>query len=382
MKITVIGWYGTETIGDRAILLGIIAELNDVYPNFELNLGSLYPFFTERSLSEDYDLIKEFIGRDINITMFNSRNTKELDVAVKNCDMLVMGGGPLMHIHTLFMVEYAFKMAKKWKKKSMIFGCGVGPIHKKMHQKSMLKIFDYASAIVLRDSLSFETYQNLRQKFKHKGKKQIGIALDPAVRCLLDFKERSYMAEKEEPYIAVNYRRFPGEYADKELGPKVHNKLVKHLEKIANDQPETEILLVPMHYFHIGNDDRAYLNEFVLNSELKNVEVQNEVLSLFKTMLNFNFAKVNIGMRFHSVVFQTILAGNNFVLDYTEPKIGKIAGFLTDINAWDFYKNRYLNLQESGQELAFDNKDKTFEVDKQLLSSKLSIYNETLQSLN
>jgi polysaccharide pyruvyl transferase WcaK-like protein len=53
MNITIIGWYGTETVGDRGILAGIldiinISEVDNIF------LGSLYPFFTERTLSEDY----------------------------------------------------------------------------------------------------------------------------------------------------------------------------------------------------------------------------------------------------------------------------------------------------------------------------------------
>ena len=44
MKITIIGWYGTETIGDRAILAGLISIFNQAYDEFEVKLGSLNPF--------------------------------------------------------------------------------------------------------------------------------------------------------------------------------------------------------------------------------------------------------------------------------------------------------------------------------------------------
>ena len=51
-------------------------------------------------------------------------------------------------------------------------------------------------------------------------------------------------------------------------------------------------------------------------------------------------------MRYHSVVFQTILSGNNYVLDYTEPNKGKIFGFLKEIDEMNFYEKRYISLQD------------------------------------
>lgn len=44
-KICILGWYGTETIGDRAILDGIFILLDKVFCEYELYLGSLNPFF-------------------------------------------------------------------------------------------------------------------------------------------------------------------------------------------------------------------------------------------------------------------------------------------------------------------------------------------------
>ncbi len=78
MKITIIGWYGTETIGDRAILAGLISFFDKSYVNFEIKLGSLYPFFSERTINEDYSFYKEIIRKDIKIDLFNSKDSKEL----------------------------------------------------------------------------------------------------------------------------------------------------------------------------------------------------------------------------------------------------------------------------------------------------------------
>ena len=50
-------------------------------------------------------------------------------------------------------------------------------------------------------------------------------------------------------------------------------------------------------------------------------------------------------MRYHSVFMQTILNGNNFILDYTDTKSGKISGFIKFIKAESFYSNRTVQLQ-------------------------------------
>ena len=47
-------------------------------------------------------------------------------------------------------------------------------------------------------------------------------------------------------------------------------------------------------------------------------------------METYSDAYFNIGMRFHSVVLQTISREKNYVLDSTEPKKGKTYGFLSD----------------------------------------------------
>jgi polysaccharide pyruvyl transferase WcaK-like protein len=97
-KITIIGWYGTETIGDRAILSGIFTFFKKAFREFEVKLGSLYPFFTQRTLNEDHNFWEESCNYTFPVQLFDSKKVQELDKAIKDSDLVVMGGGPLMHI--------------------------------------------------------------------------------------------------------------------------------------------------------------------------------------------------------------------------------------------------------------------------------------------
>ncbi len=384
MKVCIIGWYGTETIGDRGILAGIISLLHKtIGSGFSINLGSLYPYYSERTVNEDSSYYKKVAGIDIPVSLFDSRVVSQLDEAIEKCDMLLVGGGPLMHINAMFMLEYAFRQAKKKRKKTMLFGCGVGPLHKKRHQKATVALVENSDSVVLRDTASVNYLQELYNKFGKKwDHSKVPSSLDPSVQCLLDFQsfqERPVQGN----YIAVNFRSYPAEYAQNKSA--VNELLFGFLRSLSEKFSDKVIRLIPMHYFHVGNDDRDFLNTLALRLNLKNVQVQNANLTLEQTMEVFQNAFLNVGMRFHSVVFQTVLNGKNIVLDYTEPQKGKISGFLHDVGGEEFYKNRYINLQSiSGAgEINFPDIDtnERFPFSKEAALKKLEAYGAALRYL-
>ena len=390
MKITVIGWYGTETIGDRGILAGLISFFNQSFEHFELKLGSLNPFFSERTVAEDAPFFKSITDKEIKIEIFNSKSSKQLLTAIKDSDLLVMGGGPLMDLSELYMVEYAFKKAKKSGVSTAVLGCGVGPLFSKEYRKSVLKIFLNSDLSILRDSKSKEFLEGIFKEFNEKFKEEtISVSFDPAVECTLKSNhiESSIIAVNTLPkpdYIAVNLREFPLEYSGKATGNNINTDLIKFVEELAANFPDKVIKLIPMHYFHIGGDDRIFLNYIARKLERKNIEVQNSPLTLNETISIFRGADFNVGMRFHSVVLQTIASGKNYVLDYTEPKKGKINGFLMDIDKTEFYKKRYICLQEdhiSASLIKFDEIDDKFIFSQNTVQLSLNTYVDKLKKL-
>lgn len=377
MRITIIGWYGTETIGDRAILSGILFFFNEVYRSVNVKLGSLYPFYSHRMLSDDFEIWTSRSDHDFNIELFDSQELKQLNDAITWCDLLVMGGGPLMHVSPLFMVEYAFKKAQKHKKITAILGCGIGPLFKKKFKRAVATIVDNSDILIFRDTMSIE---NLTQTFKELHlpfhKEKAIDSLCPSIKCAIEYSKDS--KPTEDSYIAINLRSFPIEYTTKKR-LSINETLKCFIENISYKYSNTEIKLIPMHYFHIGNDDRFFLNEIAYDLKLKNLVVQNTPLSLFETMAIFENAQFSIGMRFHSVLLQTILNGKNFILDYTEPQRGKISGFIKDIDKNNFYLKRYTNLQEnvpSADIIQHTNKKFIYPVD--FIDKKLQVYCQKL----
>ena len=382
MKITIIGWYGTETIGDRAILAGLLSFFQKAYADFEIHLGSLYPFFSERTINEDYKFYQEIMKQDVKITLFDSKDSKALLGAIKKSHLLVMGGGPLMDMDELFMLEYAFKKAQKMGVKTALLGAGIGPLFQKKYRKSVLEISLKSDLIILRDKRSKSNLEEIYIQFnKTFIADTVYTSFDPAVEAVLQYKNIEKCVEQK-PYIAVNLRAFPQEYNDQKSLGDIDTALKKFTLDLSLKYKEQEIRLIPMHYFHIGGDDRSFLNSIALELEQENIKVQNKPLNLKETIAIYEGASFNIGMRFHSVVLQTIVSGKNYVLDYTEPKRGKIAGFLADIDTKDFFEERYISLQEDKIDIEMiRNIDMKFLYKDDEIEKKLEVYIQNLKML-
>ena len=88
-----------------------------------------------------------------------------------------------------------------------------------------------------------------------------------------------------------------------------------------------------------------------------------------------------VGMRFHSVVLQTVLNGKNYILDYTEPQKGKIYGMLDELNIVDVYASRYTSLLDNPD---IDNliiECQRYEADFSLLDDYLNSYSRLLKTI-
>jgi polysaccharide pyruvyl transferase WcaK-like protein len=104
-----------------------------------------------------------------------------------------------------------------------------------------------------------------------------------------------------------------------------------------------------MHNFFIGGDDRIILNDIARQIDTERVSVIHTPLSLQETMSEYYNAAYCVGMRFHSILLQTVLNGKNFIVDYTNPQNGKIKGMMEKINMREAYKSRYYSLHNGDE---------------------------------
>lgn len=338
MKIMIIGWYGTETIGDRAILAGLFYLFSKSWGKLEIKLGCLETLLTERTMDEDSDFFKKCSNDQImNISLFDSRKKKDLDHAIEWADIIVVGGGPLMEINPMYMLLYAFKKAKKMHKKSIVAGCGMGPFLTERLKRCAIDIIDASDLAIFRDGKSREIYHSCSQSNSN-----IYDSIDPAVFAATCFKKQNVADDEVGSYVAINFREPPA-FEYKGLGSVDDEFFSNILLKIA-EMTNMPIRLVPMHTYWIGGDDRYILNRICRKTKLQEVSVYNKPLSLEETMRVYANSSYCVGMRFHAVLLQTFLNGNNIILDYTDPQKGKIINLLNQLRIKDAYIGRYISL--------------------------------------
>lgn len=380
VQITIIGWYGTETIGDRAILSGIVSLLSEAYQDVYIWLGSLYPIVSEHTLIDDAEFLNrcaQYRNGKMKLELFYSGNAKELRTAISKSDLLLVGGGPLMDIMQMHMLNYAFSYAKRNNIKTIICGCGWGPLNSSEFINVASDIIAKSDVVLLRDTLSVEMCRKMVKK-----KKNIEALVDPSFFALQFFMSEHKKADRENSsLISINYREIisdiQGVYSST-----LEKDLIELTQKIAENFKDNMVLLLPMHTFAIGGDDRILLNRIAGKVKMDNVFVQNIPLSLEDTMDKYFSSSLCFGMRYHAVLFQTLLNGYNFILDYTDENSGKIIGLLRQLNAEKFYTHRYVPLRKK-ETIEFDIKTELhrFSINEHFINTMRNSYVSYLSNL-
>ena len=359
LKATIIGWYGTETIGDRAILAGIIRLLSEVASEIIIDLESLYPILSERTLKDDGRFFEQCAHQSkLKINLFDSQNRQQLEHSIRHSDVTIMGGGPLMDIEQMYMVEYAFSYAKRKKKKTILLGCGYGPT-----AECANRILDLADLSIMRDTNApHATATN---------------QIDPAAFACLEFRQR-HPEENNDGYYAINIRDVKAAGGHYPTNNDLDKYLIDWIQHFVNEA-DKPIRLVPMHTFSVGCDDRIILNRIAKEIKSPKVEVLTFPPSLEETMDIYRNASLCIGMRFHAILLQTILNGNNIILDYTDPRNGKIIELMRQLDMEDFYRGRYLSVSQVHSDITLNPfKDKPYEVETARIEQFSNTYTDHL----
>jgi MoaA/NifB/PqqE/SkfB family radical SAM enzyme/polysaccharide pyruvyl transferase WcaK-like protein len=322
-RVLIVGWYGTETAGDKAILAEIIYQVQARTPDADVMLASLYPFVSQHTLRE--------LGYP-NITVVPSYGPQFWDLAA-TVDEVIMGGGPLMHLEELGLVLWAFIRAKRAGHRCRIWGCGIGPLSRgDRYRDAVREILRLADVIELRDLDSVELGRQLT------GRLDIAKTDDPAVGFVLRWKPESKRGIMQpRSYLNLYLRQWTNEYqgdlSDRafiELREEFEHQLGRGIRDLCN-QFSLRPRLLPMHHFCVGNDDRDFNRTFA-EKYLADLEpdIELQPISVHEILQSMTEGKLSICMRFHSVLFANTLGVPFVAIDYTNG--GKIAAYLRDHN--------------------------------------------------
>jgi polysaccharide pyruvyl transferase CsaB len=167
-RISIFGYYGQDNAGDEAILSAIIAGIKCVSPHSKIAAYSGKPQETKQnhniaafaffSLSLKA-IVKGTLGRN------RVRYWKSVFNFLRT-DLVIIGGGGL-YFDTQETNRWIFgyinliHMAKFFRKKVVLFGISVGPLHHQESKDAIAKAFIHADLISVRDHLSKELLSSL-----------------------------------------------------------------------------------------------------------------------------------------------------------------------------------------------------------------------------
>jgi len=331
-KVCIIGWYGTETLGDKAILGGIIDNL--------IQTGISLKNITIASLNVNYTKLTLHQMQLTDVNVIDSYKLKSSHKMIDSQDVFVFGGGPLCDIEPLVDMYTIFRESKLQGKTNIIYSCGIGPLKLKRYIKTLNKILKISDIVFFRDRYTIDKYTKVVPALKqHKNK----IFIDPAVAWIKNNYTNVNKIQKNE-YIMVCIREWPYMYADglgydeylnkKDLFEKGLAKQIMHcIDK------SLKVILFPMNVDYAGDDDREYYRYFVEKFNLEGkVEVVNWDYTPIEALSYFKYAKFVIAMRFHSVVFSVTCNTPCIPIDYHYGN-GKITGFMNEVGLNDLVIN-------------------------------------------
>lgn len=312
------GWYGTETLGDKAILGAIVESLRSVEPDTPIVLASLDPAYSQLTVAQ----MPELTGVSV-ISM------QEAASWTASARALIMGGGPLMHTDAIVLIRRLFDIARSCARNTVIAGCGVGPLDTRRHSKAVTDILASSDLTIFRDRQSAKKAADLA------GKRLGGlVANDPAFAWLNARREKVDTSVNEG--LLLGLRAFPArEYASK-LGIYAADQMRRNLDEavaqaltdVLDRNPDLQLRPVPMCTNAAGADDRFYYEDLfrLIPSVLGRVDWSllaeerspRDYLEVFRT------SRAALTMRFHSLVFALHAGLPTVAIDYTNGR-GKVA---------------------------------------------------------
>ncbi len=324
-KILVCGWYGTETLGDKAILGGIVKAITNALGEFELHLVSLELYISQMTIRQ----MPELEGCQLH-SITNALNL------IDSMDLVIFGGGPLAALKKTAEMSAIFERAVRAKIPTIAAGCGVGPLGSSYHNKAIKALLVGSSHRIYRDRKSMEIAQSLGVDTS----KDI-VAEDPALTWLKSVNPKDFSKHDNydrpaplQPKLLLGLRSFPykhakhlGRFKAEKIQLRFEEELLAGLELLLEEYPRLKILPFPMCTNHRGHDDRWFYRKLFRNkSSLKeaiDTKYLGNELSPLECVDVFKSASVALTMRFHSLVFAIGAGIPAVTIDYTLGK-GKV----------------------------------------------------------
>lgn len=313
-QVLVCGWYGTETLGDKAILAGVLAALRQGLPGAAFTIASLHPHVTQATRRQ----MPELAGTEI-------VDAERAIALATDMDLVVFGGGPLMAVAPLAEMKAIFQAARNHGVATLVAGCGVGPLGGRAHNRAIADLLNLADLRIYRDQRSRELARGL-------GIEVAGdlVAEDPAFTWLAGMRD-TLPAERPAGarVLLLGLRDFPWQAYGRHLGQaacvaakaRYETAVVAALERLVARHEDMVIRPLPMCTHHFGSDDRWFYRRLFRGRPVLQARLDPSLLGRELPPLDycraFRTADAALTMRFHSLVFALALGLPAVAIDYT-----------------------------------------------------------------
>jgi polysaccharide pyruvyl transferase WcaK-like protein len=326
-KVLITGWYGTETIGDKAILGEVLYFIKACSPDCKIAITSINDMVIKQTIKE-LDLLE---GAEI--LSIDKAHDKKI---IKGMDAIIIGGGPLMESSRMNNLLKIFIEGFRQQKPNIIFGCGIGPLNTDEIKRITKHILMLTSSGFVRDRESLALASELFPNHN------LEVACDPAFAYVRRWRNSNIDNNElqKDKFNAVglllrsNTKEFRKDLSKKNLELKNHLFTKKISEIIGHNKmpPFATVKLLYMNAPFIGGDDRGFNRKLYKNiKNIDKVEFLREYVSLNEQINNISKLRCSIAMRYHGHIF-CIALGIPFVsINYTSKK-GKISSLLKRIS--------------------------------------------------
>jgi polysaccharide pyruvyl transferase WcaK-like protein len=298
-RVLVLGWYGTETIGDMAILAGLVSEYRQSNPDVSFIVPSQYPAYTRHNVAR--------LGLEVAVPTYGD---PQLLGDLWNCDTVIIGGGPLMDIPQLNVIATLMERAHALGRRTVVEGCGVGPAHWPSTRQALQRIVKVADVVRLRDQGSARLLREIGIT------RPVEIGDDPAARWVRSTGITH--RENSDGPICVFARQLTSEYPQSTTPESASASLATFVQRLCDWYPERQVRLHAMHHFPVGGDDRVYARRLAARVDRRACSVDHVPRTPIETVNIMADAAFVVCMRFHSLVFAHAIRAPLLAIDYTD----------------------------------------------------------------
>ena len=284
-NILISGYYGFDNIGDESILRTLITILREKIPDCSLTVLSHNPASTR----EKYGV--EAVER---------MSPGAILRAVRQCDMLISGGGSLLQDVTssksIHYYLFIIRLAKLLGKKVFIYSQGIGPIDHAFNRRATARALKKADGIVVRDERSAKLLEQIGLP-----QERIVITADPVIRMKRPDRTvgREILARagiKKDGRLTVGWA-----IREKNRDSTFVREITECIRWLRENY-DAESVLIPFHY----EEDREVCSVIAERTNgaakcLSEKYLSEDMLSIIGNM------DVLVGVRLHSMIYAAIM---------------------------------------------------------------------------